>query len=201
MAIKKVTSVEEYIETHDKWSEALAILRDIINATELEETLKWSEPVYSLKGKNVLGLGAFKNHFGLWFFNGVFLKDEKKLLLNAQEKTKAMRQMRFESVDEIDKHSVLEYVKEAIENQKLGKEIKPKKTTKKSIAIPYELQQVLKKNTELKTGFEALSPYKQKEYCEYITTAKREATKQTRIEKIAPMILQGIGLNDKYKNC
>lgn len=199
--MKKVSSVEEYIEVHSKWRDALTLLRGIINSTELEETLKWSAPVYSLNGKNVLGLGAFKNHFGLWFFNGVFLKDDKKLLVNAQEKTKAMRQMRFETVDEIDKQAVLDYVTEAIENQKLGKEIKPQKTTKKVITIPDELLQVLKKNAELKISFETLSPYKQKEYCEYIATAKREATKQNRLEKIIPMILQGVGLNDKYKNC
>ena len=199
--MKKVTSVEEYIETHEKWTDALTILREIINATELEETLKWSAPVYALNGKNVLGLGAFKNHFGLWFFNGVFLKDDKNLLVNAQEKTKAMRQMRFESLDEIDKHTVLEYVKEAIENQRLGKELKPEKTTKKAITIPEELKQELKRNSTLNTNFETLSPYKQKEYCEYIASAKREATKESRLEKIVPMILQGIGLNDKYKNC
>jgi uncharacterized protein YdeI (YjbR/CyaY-like superfamily) len=199
--MKKVSSVEEYIETHDKWSEALTALRDIINATELEETLKWSAPVYALNGKNVLGLGAFKNHFGLWFFNGVFLKDDKKLLVIAQEKTKAMRQMRFESLDEIDRHTVLEYIKEAIENQRLGKEIKPEKITKKAITIPEELKQELKRNSTLKTNFETLSPYKQKEYCEYIASAKREATKESRLEKIVPMILQGIGLNDRYKNC
>lgn len=36
---------------------------------------------------------------------------------------------------------------------------------------------------------------------EYIETAKREATVKSRLEKIKPMILKGIGLNDKYKNC
>ncbi|HMC00568.1 MAG TPA: YdeI/OmpD-associated family protein [Flavobacteriaceae bacterium] len=199
--MKKVTSVEEYIETHEKWTDALTILREIINATELKETLKWSAPVYALNGKNVVGLGAFKHHFGLWFFNGVFLKDKKKLLVNAQEKTKAMRQMRFESIHEIDKQAVLEYVKEAIENQKLGKEIKPEKTTKKAIIIPDELKQAFKQNKQLKTSFETLSPYKQKEYCEHIATAKRETTKQSRLEKIVPMIFQGVGLHDKYKNC
>ena len=32
-------------------------------------------------------------------------------------------------------------------------------------------------------------------------TAKREETRLARLEKIIPMIKQGIGLNDKYKNC
>ena len=199
--MKKVSSVEEYIENHEQWVDALTVLRTIINSTEVVETLKWSAPVYTVNGKNVLGLGAFKHHLGIWFFNGVFLKDEYKLLVNAQEgKTKALRQMRFASIQDIDKNVVLTYVKEAIENQKLGKEIKPTRTKKETI-IPEELKQELKKDATFYSSFNNLTPYKQREYCEHIETAKREATKTSRLEKIKPMILQGIGLHDKYKNC
>ncbi|WP_425076983.1 YdeI/OmpD-associated family protein [Psychroserpens sp. S379A] len=199
--MKKVHSVEEYIESNSHYGEALVVLRDIITKTELEETLKWSAPVYTLNGKNVVGLGAFKNHFGIWFFNGVFLKDEHNLLVNAQEnKTKALRQMRFKSIEDIDKNLVLAYVKEAIENQKLGKEIKPTRNTK-AIEIPDELNSVFKANSDLKASFDALTPGKQREYCAHIADAKREATKFSRIEKIIPMILNGVGLHDKYKNC
>ena len=138
--MKKVNLVEEYIERHEQWTEALTVLRTIINKTEAVETLKWSAPVYTVNGKNVVSLAAFKHHFGLWFFNGVFLKDEKKLLVNAQEgKTKALRQMRFTSIEDIDKNIVFAYVKEAIENQKLGKEIKADRTKKETI-IPIELK-------------------------------------------------------------
>jgi len=198
--MKKVSSVEEYIEVNSHFSDALTLLRDLINSTQLDESLKWSAPVYSLNGKNVVGLGAFKQHFGIWFFNGVFLKDEQQLLVNAQEKTKALRQMRFESIEDIDKAVVLAYVKEAIENQKLGKELKPERKGK-TVVIPKELSTVLKVNSELNTSFKALTPAKQREYCEYIESAKREATKQTRLDKITPMILKGVGLHDKYKNC
>ena len=90
--MKKIYSVEEYIEEHAHFSEALILLRDIINGTECIETIKWSAPVYTINNKNVLGLGAFKNHFGIWFFNGVFLKDKHNLLINAQEnKTKSVK--------------------------------------------------------------------------------------------------------------
>ncbi|SHI58390.1 YdeI/OmpD-associated family protein [Algibacter luteus] len=199
--MKKIYSVEEYVEEHPNFSDALSKLRNIILTTEVEETVKWSAPVYTVNGKNVLGLGAFKNHFGIWFFNGVFLKDKHNLLVNAQEnKTKALRQMRFETIEQIDKTIVLQYVKEAIENQKLGKEIKPERGKKETV-IPKELNLILNSNKDLKSAFKNLSPYKQREYCEYIDSAKREATKQTRLEKITPMIMQGIGLNDKYKNC
>jgi uncharacterized protein YdeI (YjbR/CyaY-like superfamily) len=198
--MKKVSSVEEYIEENSHFGEALSLLRDLINTTELEETLKWNAPVYTLNGKNVVGLGAFKNHFGIWFFNGVFLKDKNNLLEQAQEKTKGLRQMRFESIDDIDKHAVLAYVTEAIENQKLGKEIKPEKKGK-TIVIPKELQIALETNKNFQAAFKALTPGKQREYCEHIASAKQEKTKMSRLEKIKPMILKGMGLFDKYKNC
>ncbi|WP_417858545.1 YdeI/OmpD-associated family protein [Xanthomarina gelatinilytica] len=198
--MKKVSSVEEYIEENSHFGEALSLLRDLINTTELEETLKWNAPVYTLNGKNVVGLGAFKNHFGIWFFNGVFLKDKNNLLEQAQEKTKGLRQMRFESIDDIDKHAVLAYVTEAIENQKLCKEIKPEKKGK-TIVIPKELQIALETNKNFQAAFKALTPGKQREYCEHIASAKQEKTKMSRLEKIKPMILKGMGLFDKYKNC
>jgi len=102
--MKKSDSVEAYIEEHAHFSAALKVLRSIITSTELEEHIKWNAPVYSLDGKNIIGLGAFKHHFGIWFFNGVFLKDEQNLLVNAQAKTKGLRQMRFESINDIDKN-------------------------------------------------------------------------------------------------
>ena len=198
--MKKVHSVEEYIEVNSHYSEALTLLRELLVITELQETLKWSAPVYTINGKNVVGISAFKNHFALWFFNGVFLKDEKKLLEQAQDKTKGLRSLKFTKLEEINNSVVLSYVKEAIANQKAGKEIKPTRKGK-SVTIPIELQEAFKSRQELKSGFQALTPGKQREYSEYITSAKQEKTKQSRIEKITPMILQGVGLHDKYKNC
>jgi len=162
--------------------------------------IKWSIPTYTINNKNVLGIAGFKNYVGLWFFQGVFLKDEENVLINAQEdKTKGLRQWRFKNKSEIKESLILKYVKEAIENQKLGKEIAINR--KKETVIPRELREALDANTTTKTFFENLTPYKQREYCEYIATAKRESTKQSRLKKIIPMIEQGVGLSDKYRNC
>jgi uncharacterized protein YdeI (YjbR/CyaY-like superfamily) len=61
------------------------------------------------------------------------------------------------------------------------------------------LQNELDSDKNLEESFLKFSPYKQKEFIEYIETAKREETKLSRIEKIKPMILNNIGLNDKYR--
>ena len=72
-------------------------------------------PTYGLKGKNVLGIGAFKNHFYLWFHQVVFLIDKQNLLINAQEnKTKALIQMRFKTKADITEATVLAYVKKLL---------------------------------------------------------------------------------------
>lgn len=199
--MQRATSVEEYLNIKSEWVEELILLRNIIQKTELKECIKWGAPTYTINGKNVVGLGAFKGYVGIWFFNGALLTDPKKILINAQEgKTQAMRQLRFSSISDIDEKIVLAYLTEAIDNQKQGKKVETVKT-KKQIEIPQLLQERLKNDFELADMFKNLTPYKQKEYIAFIDDAKREATKINRLEKIIPMIKTGIGLNDKYRNC
>ena len=181
----------------NKWAEELKLLQSIIVQTELKEATKWGSVVYTLNGKNVLGISGFKNYFTIWFFNGVFLKDEKKFLVNAQEgKTKSLRQWRFSSKEEVNEKVILAYIFEAIENEKLGKSIKPERN-KTIICGVFEKE--FAANTNLFEAFQKLSPYKQKEFLEYIETAKREETIRSRMAKIKPMILENIGLNDNHR--
>lgn len=197
MAVK---SVQEYIETHPTWEKELESLRAIMQKTELEECIKWGAPVYALEGKNVAGIAAFKNHCALWFFNGALLKENTILLYNAQEgKTKALRQIRFEKGDKIEPKILQKYVLEAIQIQREGKEIKP--VPSKELVVPSELKAAFKEDKDLEKSFQQLTKGKQREYADYISQAKRETTKQSRLEKIKPMIKNGEGLHDKYKNC
>lgn len=180
-----------------QWEEELILLKAIIDKTELTETTKWGGPVFVYEKRNVVGIGGFKDYFALWFFNGVFLKDEKKKLINAQEDvTKSLRQWRFSSKEEIDEKVILEYIKEAIENEKQGKVIKP---SKKEAIVSELLEKEMMQNPALKEAFAKFSPYKQYEFLEYIESAKQEKTKISRIEKVLPMILANVGLNDKYR--
>ena len=181
----------------NQWENELEQLHAIIRKTPLVETTKWGGPVYTYNNKNVVGIGGFKSYFGIWFFNGVFLKDEKKILINAnEENTKSLRQMRFNSVKEIDEKLILAYIKEAIEIEEKGLVI-PKE--KKETIIPELLQNELDRNSELNDKFNTFSPYKQREFIEYIITAKQEKTQISRLQKVILMILEGRGLNNKYR--
>ena len=116
------------------------------------------------------------------------------------EHNQRLRQWRFQNSSEINAEQVTDYVVEAIANQKAGKEIKAAaKNT--DYEMPEELAEAIANDAELADKFSALAPYKQKEYAVHIGSAKREPTRVSRLEKAIPMIREGIGLNDKYRNC
>lgn len=191
-------TVNEYILNAAFGQEILIVLREILLSTELQETVKWGGPVYTINNKNVVGIAAFKSYVGLWFYNGNFLTDEAGVLINATEGiTKALRQWRFSSVDEIDDELVLKYVNEAIQNQKEGKELKPERN--KPVIIPEELKQALMEDTELENCFNRFKPGRQREFTEYIASAKLAETRLARVQKVVPLILENIALNDKYR--
>ena len=145
----KAKSVDQYIQDQPQWSEALTKLRKILLDQGLEETIKWGGPTYMFEQKNLIALGGYKAFVSLWFYQGALLKDEKNLLVNAQEGvTKAQRQLRFTHVDEIDPDLVKSYTLETIANQKAGKEIKA--DTRKPLIIPEELESALTSNAKLR---------------------------------------------------
>ena len=192
--------VDEYInkKANDWQQPILTTLRKCILECGLTEEIKWGIPSYNHHG-NVVGFAAFKNHCGLWFHEGALLKDSSKVLMNAQEgKTTAMRQWRFEEGDRVDEKLVKEYVSEAALNMEKGI-----KTPKKRIevVVPEMLQTAMETEPKVLKFFNSLAPSHRREYSEYISEAKQEATKLRRLDKVMGLLREGKGLHDKYKNC
>lgn len=198
----RAKNVDEYLRAHPEWEAALVKLRKALLDCGLEECIKWGAPCYTVDGKNVVGIAAFKEHCGLWFFQGVHLADPDGVLVNAQEgKTKAMRQMRFGAAKEIRVGRIKAYAKEAMANERAGVRTGPARADGKAAEVPPELQQALGRRKKLQAAFAGLTPGRQREYCAYIAEAKRAATKESRVAKVLPLIEAGVGLHDKYRNC
>lgn len=196
--MKRYKTVDEFILNAENAKEILIVLREIINKTELVETVKWGMPVYTINGKNVVGIGSFKSYAGLWFYQGALLRDEGKILINAQEDVKkALRQWRISAVEEIDEKLILKYLEEAIQNQKKGKEIKAERNNQ--VIIPAELEDAFNENPKLKDAFYQFSTGLQREFTNHVSEAKWEETRLKRVQKIVPLILSKKGLNDKYR--
>ena len=198
--MERQEKIEKFYKEAHRFKNEIAELRTLALACGMAETYKWSFPTYMIDNKNIIAINKFKNHFGIWFFNGVFLSDPKKVLENAQDgKTMAMRHWKFTTLEDIDKKDVTSYINEAIENQNKGLQLKVEKKPKTKIVIPVQLSIALENNDDIKAAFNKLTYSKQKDYVEYIATAKQEKTKLSRLEKIVPLILAGSGINDIYR--
>jgi uncharacterized protein YdeI (YjbR/CyaY-like superfamily) len=199
--MKKEMSIQSYFDKHELHAELLQKLRNIVINYPFEETIKWGMPTYVLDHKNLMGIGAFKNHVAVWFFQGALLADTQKLLLNVQEgKTKSMRQIHYQKTDDVSETALKMYIEQTIENHKKGIRIKVDRKSK-VVELPEILIQSLEQDKRLSDHFARLSHGAQREYAEYICSAKKEKTKSGRLNKIIPMISMNKGLNDKYKKC
>ncbi len=196
--MKYSKSPEEYFESLEYWHDEMLLVRTILQKTGLNETIKWGIPVYTFNNENIAGLAAFKSYAGLWFYQGALLKDEKNLLINAnEENTKALRQMRITSASDIRADLIEQYIYESVENFKAGIKIRPEQN--KPLNIPDILSQKIMQNHALEKAWNSLSLSCKREYSQYVAEAKKVETQINRIEKIIPIIMEGKGLNDKYR--
>ncbi|WBV57640.1 YdeI/OmpD-associated family protein [Chryseobacterium daecheongense] len=179
-----------------QWQKEFKKLRTIALSTELVEDLKWGCPCYTYEGKNIFLIHGFKDYCALLFFKGALMKDPDKLLIQQTENVQAARQIRFTDLEQINdlEKTLREYMFEAVEIEESGIKVEMKKT--KEFEMVEEFQQKLDKDPVLKQAFEALTPGRQRAYLLHFSSAKQSKTRESRIEKCIPQILDGKGIND-----
>ena len=192
----KTPKVDAYLAKTEKWRKEFGKLRTILLGCGLTEELKWGKPCYMFEKGNVAILQGFKETCALMFFKGAVLKDTKGILEKPGENSQAARRISFTSVEQIARlePALKAYIKEAVRAEKTGLEVKLKNITEHE--VPEEFQKKLKQNVSLKTAFRALTPGRQRAYLMYFSSAKQSKTRESRMEKCMPKILQGKGLND-----
>jgi uncharacterized protein YdeI (YjbR/CyaY-like superfamily) len=180
-----------------KWREELDKLREILLDCKLTEELKWGKPCYTFQNHNIVLILPLKEYCALLFMKGGLLNNASGILIKAGPNAEAGRQIRFTNVRQIvEKETVLKAcIHEAIEVDKAGLKVEPKKITE--LSIPEEFQDKLAETPALKTAFAALTPGRQRAYIFYFSAPKQSKTRASRIEKCTPQILDGKGLNDR----
>ncbi|QDK47064.1 hypothetical protein DOM22_18800 [Bdellovibrio sp. ZAP7] len=193
---KKNPKVDAFIKSEKIWPNEAKLMREVCLECGLDEDFKWRFPCYTNNGKNLIMIQTFKNMCALLFFNGVMVKDPKKLLKAPGENSQIGRRLEFKSFSEVSKakSAMKALIKESIKVDNSGAKIA--KSSPKSLTMPTELQVQLDKNKKLKAAFEKLTPGRQRLYTMHIASAKQEATRISRVEKCIPKILKGLGLND-----
>lgn len=189
--------VDAFLKRQKTWTKEFVKLRRIILGCGLTEELKWGQPCYTDdEGRNVILMHGFKEYCAVLFPKGALLKDREHVLVQQTPNVQSARQIRFKSVQDVAKleKTLKAYVREAVEVERAGLKVELKKTS--DFPMPEELRVRLEKDRALKTAFGALTPGRQRGYLFYFSQAKQAKTRESRIEKCAPRILEGLGLDD-----
>ncbi len=188
--------VDAFLAKDQPWLEEMRALREVALECRLREEFKWGWPCYTAEGKNVVLIHAFKEYCALLFMKGALLKDTDGLLIRQTENVNSGRQIRFSSLKEVvsRRAKLKAYVIAAVEVEKTG--LKVAKKTDADYPRPEEFEQKLAEAPALKAAFEALTLGRQRGYLLHFAGAKQSKTRAARIEKCAPLILAGKGLDD-----
>ncbi len=174
----------------NSWRPELIALRTLVLETGLEEEIKWSFPTYTLNGKNIIMVSAFKDYACISFFKGALMQDSENIFDKHGESSQAVRIIKFVKVKDITevKTTLINYIYEAIEVEKAGIKIEFKKNLE---PIPEEFQKALDANPALSKAFFALTPGKQRGYIIHFSGAKQAKTREDRISKCSDKIMRG----------
>lgn len=189
--------VDEFLHKAGRWQKEMSLLRDIVaGIEELREDYKWMHPCYTFNGKNVVLIDDFKAYCALLFHKGALLSDPEGILIQQTENVQAARQLRFTSLDQIEeqRYVIESFIRQAIDVERSGKTVVLKKTS--DYTVPEEFQRRLDESDMLREAFAKLTPGRQRAYLFYFSTAKQPTTRESRIDKYIPKILDGKGLDD-----
>lgn len=162
----------------------------------VEETLKWRMPHFLHKGI-LFGMAAFKQHCMVHFWHGdlIFGKDARKTPEGG-----TWQFGRITALSELPSDRILlGYIKKAVELNEAGiKKKAPRRKPAKELVVPDYFIAALNKNKKAREAFEKFSYSHKKEYLEWITEAKREETRQKRMQTAIEWLMKGKSRNWKY---
>ncbi|HUR56999.1 MAG TPA: YdeI/OmpD-associated family protein [Opitutaceae bacterium] len=194
--------IDAYIRQAQLFAQpVLEHLRELVHrgCPDVEEDIKWSSPSFMYRGKILCGIAAFKEHatFGFWH------QAMEKELGPLSRGTEAMGLLgRIRSLADLpDDKTMLRFIKRAVELHDSGAPLRPAPKAKPPAKVPPDLAAALKKDKTAAATFDKFSPSHRREYIEWIVEAKRDETRQKRLETTLEWLAEGKSRNWKYQNC
>jgi uncharacterized protein YdeI (YjbR/CyaY-like superfamily) len=181
----------------------LAHIREVVHegCPDVVETMKWSSPFFDYAGSPLAMMAAFKQHCRFGFWKGRLVVGDDPFGEADGDDPKGPS--RFASVGALPpKRTLLKYVKKAAALNADGVKVaKPARAKKPEAATPDDLavKLAMKKHAKARAAFDAFSPSHRREYIEWITEAKTDATRQRRIEQTLAQLAEGKSRHWKYQ--
>ncbi|MCE3228515.1 MAG: hypothetical protein K0S32_3066 [Bacteroidetes bacterium] len=201
---KKDKRIDDYIaKSADFAKPVLKHFRELVHKAcpDVEETMKWSFPHFDYKGQVMCSMASFKQHCAIGFWKASLMKSGDSLVAKAKTEEAMGHLGKITSLKDLPKDSVItKYIKEAMDLNDKGIKLSPKTkpTAKKELEIPAYFMSAVKKNKAALKTFEGFSNSNKKEYVTWVTEAKTEETRNTRLETAVEWMSEGKIRHWKY---
>ena len=189
----KTTDPDEWLEAAPVFSRATAAeLRECFFQWEpdLTESIKWNNLCFSGR-KLVAGISACKKHLSIVFFRGTELADPARLFNEAGENNTNIRSIRFTTLDGLNRNALRALLHAAVKLDADPMVPPAPKLKRDPWPVPDFFAKALKKDRAAAAGFERLSPSCQREYLVWLSTAKREETREQRLSQTLAALASG----------
>lgn len=179
------------------WHEERKRLRALILGCGLEERVRWGKLCYAHDDANVVVIYGMKTHCALGFFKGSLLADPDGLLVRPGRNSQAMRQLRFDNLQQIEESEevITSFIEKAVQAERDGLAVAF--DARDSLEYPAELRDALRSDPELAAAFERLTPGRRRAYVLHVASAKQPRTRHRRIARSRPRILSGKGITER----
>lgn len=164
---------------------------------EVEETLRWSMPSFSYRGKILCQMAAFKEHAAFGFWRGEEVAGEEGA-------SDAMGQFgRLASVADLPDQATLDaLIRKAAALVDSGAHApRPVKDPKPALDMPEDLALALAASPAAQATFDAFPPSARRDYLEWVLDAKQPATRTKRISQAVEWMAEGKKRHWKYEKC
>lgn len=204
--VNTIPAVDAYIASQPEWAQP--ILEKFRKAAHkssarLREEIKWGVPNFVCDGI-VANMAGFKKHVTYGFWRAKDMTDPEGLF--GEPKNGGLCTMKIASLDETPTQKILvSYFREALtlddDNAAAKKrgEKAERRAKKPPVKVPKAYTTALSRNKKALAAFAELAPSHKREYIEWWVEAKRESTKERRLQQTIAWLLEGKTRNWKYQ--
>jgi uncharacterized protein YdeI (YjbR/CyaY-like superfamily) len=200
---KRIAAVDAYIARQQPFAKPILVhLRDLVHEAcpDADEVIKWGMPHFEYKGP-FAGMAAFKAHATFGFWKEALLREGKASLAKSDEQ--AMGSFgRLRSLDDLpSRRTLASLIRKAMKLNDDGVKHPKRSSARKPIVVrpPAWFMTALRQKPKALATYEAFAPSHKREYVEWVTEAKTEATREKRLATMLAWLAEGKRRNWKYE--
>lgn len=188
--------IDAYIDKAGDFAKPiLRHIRELVHQTipGAGEAVKWGMPHFTHKGKNIAGMAAFKAHCAVMVHGDG--RQEQRDGMGSYGKLNSMKDLPNDS----ELAAKLVEARERIDSEGSAVTRAKKPAPRAELPVPQDFDAALRDNPKARATFDGFPPSQRREYVEWVSEARQDATRAKRLATSIEWLADGKRRNWKYE--